>query len=190
MSAPDDRAPFTHRRAMPWELIAERPRIDGWLPVTTRTYRMPDGSVSDWDIHTTPFTTVAVLALTDTHDVVLARQYRPGPGTIVLDLPGGIVDPGEDLVTAGARELREETGFSCESVEVAGSCWAFGASTWRRHVVVARGCRPAGAVTSWGGDEYCEPVVVTLTELRDIARAGDSTDVDLLYLALDSAGLL
>jgi hypothetical protein len=45
-------------------------------------------------------------------------------------------------------------------------------------------------VTSWGGDEYCEPVVVTVPELRDIARRGESTDVDLVYLALDTAGLL
>ncbi|HEX6936041.1 MAG TPA: NUDIX hydrolase [Actinomycetes bacterium] len=190
MSATDDRDQVAHRPVLPWELLTERPRTDGWLPVTTRTYRMPDGSVSDWDIHTTPFTTVAVLALTDEDDVVLARQFRPGPGAIVLDLPGGIVDPGEDLLTAAVRELREETGFTCESVEVAGSCWAFGASTWRRNVTVARGCRSLGAVASWGGDEYCEPVVVTLADLREIARAGDSTDVDLVYLALDAAGLL
>jgi ADP-ribose pyrophosphatase len=178
------------RRGQPWHLLSERPRTDGWLPVTTRTYRMPDGSVSDWDIHTTPFRTVAVLALTHDDRVVLTRQFRPGPSAIVLDLPGGIVDPGEDLHDAAARELHEETGYSCEAVEPAGSCWAFGASTWRRHVVIARGCRPTGAVTSWGGDEYCEPVVVDVGEVRDLARSGDSTDVDLVYLALDAAGLL
>jgi ADP-ribose pyrophosphatase len=179
-----------HGRAEPWELLAERPRTDGWLPVTTRTYRMPDGSLSEWDIHTIGFTTVGVLALTDDDRVVLARQFRPGPAAVLLDLPGGIVDPGEDLLTAAARELREETGFSCASVEPAGSCWAFGASTWRRHVTIARGCRPSGAVTSWGGDEYCEPVVVSVDGLREIARRGESTDVDLVYLALDAAGLL
>jgi ADP-ribose pyrophosphatase len=179
-----------HGEAEPWQLLSERPRIDGWLPVTTRTYRMPDGSVSDWDIHTISFTTVAVLALTHDDQVVLARQFRPGPAAVVLDLPGGIVDPGEDLLTAAVRELREETGYICESIESAGSCWAFGASTWRRHVTIARGCRLDGAVTSWGGDEYCEPVVVTIDGLRDIARRGDSTDVDLVYLALDAADLL
>lgn len=177
-------------QAEPWELLSERPRTGGWLPVNTRTYRMPDGSVSEWDIHAIGFTTVGVLALTDDEGVVLARQFRPGPAAVVLDLPGGIVDPGEDLLTAAVRELREETGYSCESIEPAGSCWAFGASTWRRHVTIARGCRPAGPVTSWGGDEYCEPVVVTLDGLREVARRGDSTDVDLVYLALDAAGLL
>ena len=45
-------------------------------------------------------------------------------------------------------------------------------------------------MTSWGGDEYCEAVVVTVAELRDIARSGETTDTDLVYLALDQAGLL
>lgn len=182
--------PSEQRRAVPWELIERRPRTGGWLPITTRTYRMPDGSVSEWDIHEIAFDTVAVLALTDDGSVVATRQFRPGPAEVVVDLPGGIVDPGEEITQAAARELREETGYSCTSVRPVGSCWAFGASTWRRHVVVARGCRLAGEVTSWGGDEYCEPVLLTPGELRDVAREGRSTDVDLIYLAMDASGLL
>lgn len=184
-----DREPL-RRRVEPWDLLGERTRTEGWVPVATRTYRMPDGSVSDWDIHVAPFTTVAVLALTDAGEVVLARQFRPGPGEILLDLPGGIVDEGEALLDAAARELREETGYSCASLEPAGWAWAFGSSTWRRHVVVARGCRPGHEVTSWGGDEYCEPVVVSVEALREAARSGQTTDVDLIYLALDVSGLL
>ena len=178
------------REAQPWELLGERPRTGGWLPVDTRTYRMPDGSVSEWDIHVPAFTTVAVLALTTDGRVVVTRQFRPGPGAVLMDLPGGIVDDGESVPDAAARELREETGFAAGSFEQAGSCWAFGASTWRRHVVIARDCRQVGDVTSWGGDEYCEPLVITLEELRALLRSGETTEVDLGYLALDAAGLL
>jgi ADP-ribose pyrophosphatase len=183
-------APDPHRRARPWELLAERQRTGGWLPVATRTYRMPDGSISEWDIHVPPFTTVAVLALTTDDDLVLTRQFRPGPDRVLVDLPGGIVDRGESVLAAAGRELREETGFAATSVELAGACWAFGASTWRRHVVIARGCHLAGEVTSWGGDEYCEPTVLPLSEFRAVLRSGETTDVDLGYLALDAAGLL
>ena len=187
MTVDPERGP---RTVEPWDLLGERPRTDGWVPVVTRTYRMPDGSVAEWDIHASPFTTVAVLALTPDHEVVLARQFRPGPGEILLDLPGGIADPGEPLLEAAARELREETGYTCGEIEAAGWAWAFGSSTWRRHVVIARDCRPGHEVVSWGGDEYCEPVVVTLPELREVLRHGQTTDVDLAYLALDAAGLL
>jgi ADP-ribose pyrophosphatase len=183
-------APDPQRRAQPWELLAERPRTGGWLPVSIRTYRMPDGSVSDWDIHVPALTTVAVLALTPDDQLVLTRQFRPGPGRVLFELPGGFVDPDEAIIDAAARELREETGYAAAALEVVGATWAFGASTWRRHVAIARGVILAGEMTSWGGDEYCEPVLVSLAEFREILRSAETTDVDLGYLALDAAGLL
>jgi 8-oxo-dGTP pyrophosphatase MutT (NUDIX family) len=55
---------------------------------------------------------VHVLALDEAGRVVLVRQYRHGYGGLSLELPGGVVDPGEtDVLAVAARELREETGY-------------------------------------------------------------------------------
>ena len=43
--------------------------------------------------------------------VVLLRQYRPPVNATVLELPAGLIEPGEDALEAGLRELKEETGF-------------------------------------------------------------------------------
>jgi 8-oxo-dGTP pyrophosphatase MutT (NUDIX family) len=55
---------------------------------------------------------VNVIALTRDDRVVLIRQYRHGAERVHVEIPGGMVDPGEDHATAARRELAEETGYT------------------------------------------------------------------------------
>lgn len=41
--------------------------------------------------------------------LVLTSQFRPPLGKLSLELPAGLVDPGETLEQAALRELKEET---------------------------------------------------------------------------------
>ncbi len=69
------------------------------------------GAARDFTVLDTP-DWVNVVALTPADEVVLIRQYRHGAERVHVEIPGGMVDPGEAHAAAARRELAEETGYT------------------------------------------------------------------------------
>jgi 8-oxo-dGTP pyrophosphatase MutT (NUDIX family) len=66
---------------------------------------------------------VNVVAITTDRRLVLVRQFRAGSGRDSLETPGGLLNPGEDPLAAGARELLEETGYAGSPARWLGTVW-------------------------------------------------------------------
>ena len=77
---------------------------------------MPDGKIveSYFVVELPP--SACALAITESGEVILTRQYRLPIDETILELPGGFIDKGENPKTAIERELLEETGYSFASI--------------------------------------------------------------------------
>ena len=94
-------------------LDSQRVIHDDWFTLRADSYRLPDDRVIGpvYIMEYGPW--VNIIALTPAQEVVLVKQYRPGLGRTILEVPGGAADH-EDLspLVAAKRELLEETGYA------------------------------------------------------------------------------
>lgn len=56
---------------------------------------------------------VCVIALDEDKNVLFVRQFRYPNNSVILEIPAGKLNPGEDHYECGKRELEEETGYLC-----------------------------------------------------------------------------
>lgn len=109
---------------------------------------------------------VNVIALTPDDQMVMVEQYRHGTNTVELEIPGGMVDraDGSPLV-AGARELREETGYEGENARLIGRVHpnpAIMSNTC--HTVLVEQCRMRHALEL----DHSEDLMTRLVPVADI----------------------
>ena len=118
---------------------------------------------------------VNVVAVTKDQEIVLIEQFRHGTGSIILEIPGGMIDDDEDPITAAARELIEETGYSPGRMVAIGKSHPNPAIQNNTiHHYLALGCEKTSEV-EFDDHESIVSRLVPLHELYDLVHNGDIT---------------
>jgi ADP-ribose pyrophosphatase len=128
----------------------------------------------------------AIVAITGAGEVLAVKQYRPAVERYSIELPSGLVDPGETPGEAALRELREETGYEAADVEVLGPMWPdTGRLCNRIWTCVASGARPIQ------GKSAEEGIEVLRYSMADLARATAEGEFDhALHVAVVMVAML
>ena len=142
--------------------------------VQQRTIELPDGRQTVYDIVKNP-NACAVVALDDDDNVVMVRQFRQSAGKVLLEIPAGKIDEGEDPDTCASRELAEETGYSADKIDrLFGIRVSPGFSTEIIYIYEAYGLT-LGA-TNFDEDEFIEMEKVPLKTLHEMILKGEIED--------------
>ena len=157
------------------KVLQTEPAYEGHLvKLYVDTVQLPDGGQSKREIVRHPGA-VAMVPLLDDGRVVLVRQYRHAAGKVLVEIPAGTLEPGEDPLRAAERELQEETGYKPGSLERLGHEYAApGYTTELIHLFLATELVPSAL--DQDADEFIEVVTLPFEEAVAQVMRGEIED--------------
>ena len=176
-----------------WKILDETTVIkDSWIDMRASTCQLPGGMViAPFYVNHLPDFAV-VVAVTPEHRVIMVRQYRHGVEKVLLELPAGCIEAGEDPKDGAARELLEETGYKAGSLEFlfkiapnASNCTSYAPCYLARNVFPA-------AAQNLDETEALEVVEMEGEEVKRLLREGgveQAVHVAALYRAAELGAL-
>ncbi len=118
---------------------------------------------------------VAVVPLDDYGNVLMVRQFRKPVEQELLEIPAGMLEPGEEPASAARRELEEETGYTAHRIEPLVRFFTSpGFCDEEMHAFLATGL--VAGQPDPDEDEQIELVPVPLTHVPEMIRRGEIRD--------------
>jgi 8-oxo-dGTP pyrophosphatase MutT (NUDIX family) len=161
----------------PWQVLHRTTIYDSpWLRLHRDDVRLPDGSViAGHHVIDYPRPAVCVVPVGDDGRILLIEHYRFITDTTGWEVPAGRVDQLEDLESAAARELREETGYTTQRLSHLGQYHPTNGSTnLTFHVYLGCELRQVGEPTDT--NEIMRVAWFSLDEIWAMIDANDIRD--------------
>lgn len=155
-------------------LTSERVFEGHLLKINCDTVSLPDGGLAKRE-YVQHSGAVMVIPVLDDGRLVMERQYRYPLHQVFVEFPAGKLDPGEDPLECGKRELLEETGYSAAEWEYLGVFHPLiSYSSEVIHFFIARGL--TAGKSRLDDEEFLEIVPMQLDDLKAGILANQITD--------------
>lgn len=139
-----------------WKKVSTKVLLDHpRLIVVEDDVVLPDGHATKYLRFDKQEDSVCIVCVNDKNETLFTKEYAYPIGERIYNLPGGGVEPGEEMVDAARRELLEEAGYEAEDFTPVGKMYVNTRRTPRRvHIVLAKnGVRPSNRKTSGDPEE-------------------------------------
>lgn len=144
---------------------------------------LPNGKQSKRELIDHPGA-VAVIAITPDNKILAVRQYRKALGKSIVEIPAGKLEVGEEPEVTAIRELEEETGYTCQSLnEVISFYTSPGFANELVHLYVAEGLIKKGEQAA-DEDEFLDVLYLSLGELEEMVKTQEVHDAKTAYALL------
>jgi len=150
------------------------------------TVRLPDQRERLYDL-VAHHNSATIIPLDDSGNIWFVTQFRMGSEKILMELPAGVIDEGEEPENCALREIREEIGMAADKIRKLGAIYlAPGYSNELNYIFLATGLKPAPLAAD--EDEFLGIKQYPLEEIDSLISKGkliDSKSISALYLARD-----
>ncbi len=150
------------------------------IDVRVEDVELPNGKKSKRELIDHPGA-VAVIAVTPDNKVLAVRQYRKALQKAIVEIPAGKLEPGEKPEVTAVRELEEETGYTCESLEKVISFYTSpGFANELVHLYVAKGLKKNGELSA-DEDEFLDLLHLSIDEMDEMLESQEIHDAKTAY---------
>lgn len=157
------------------KLYVDKAEVENGDTVTREVIKHPGG--------------VCVVALDEEDNVLFVRQFRYPHQKVLLEIPAGKLEFGEDHRACGLRELKEETGCTCDEFEYLGNLIPTPAyDTEIIHMYLARGLHYG--TQKLDADEFLEVEKIPLVKAAEMIMKNEIQDAKTQIAVLKTKLLL
>lgn len=151
----------------------------GMVTLQVDQVELPNGKTSTRDI-VKHQGSVGIAAFTDDNRILMVRQFRKALDRVILEIPAGKLEKGEDPKVCAARELEEETGYKAEKIDLISSFYTSPGYTNELKYLYKATNLIEGEL-NLDEDEFVELEKLTYEECLQAMKSGDICDVKTIF---------